>query len=344
MTGDDLTARELEVLRLMAGGRTNGEIAERLDISFPTAKNHVSAIISKLGVETREEAVRAWKERQRVGARVSRKVRGLVGGLGIWKVAAGATGAVIVTGTSLAGLLMFGTGISFGPESDNLLSSIPAATRGSGQLSWAATPTPPPGLPDVGRQPLVLPFDTTGQVQIEDVVALLPHSVLAAAGCESASPDVDAIARAPVGDDDYVFTVSRSQSQFCVTVLRMKMVDPATAVVAGGAAFGAEHGPFDPGAPSSECGMSAPASSEPGYVFCTAAPEVAYAEVDDGSPERVSVDRLPAHLGMNRSFVAASHTAHLSEDRALVIRLYDRDNTLVGTRLLPVSTTPTSTP
>jgi two-component system, NarL family, response regulator LiaR len=55
--GNDLSARELEVLRLLVGGLTNQQIAERLVISRPTANFHVSSILSKLGVPSRTGAV-----------------------------------------------------------------------------------------------------------------------------------------------------------------------------------------------------------------------------------------------------------------------------------------------
>jgi DNA-binding CsgD family transcriptional regulator/tetratricopeptide (TPR) repeat protein len=51
-----LTPRELEVLRLVAAGRSNGQIAEALFISRKTASVHVSNILAKLGVHTRTEA------------------------------------------------------------------------------------------------------------------------------------------------------------------------------------------------------------------------------------------------------------------------------------------------
>jgi DNA-binding CsgD family transcriptional regulator len=91
-----LSPREREVLELMAKGLTNGQIAERLDIAFDTAKSHVSAIISKLGVETREEAVRLWREERRVGRRFSRAIRGMVVALGIGKIAAGTAGVAVI--------------------------------------------------------------------------------------------------------------------------------------------------------------------------------------------------------------------------------------------------------
>jgi NarL family two-component system response regulator LiaR len=53
---DALTAREQEVLKLMADGLTNADIADRLVIGVATVKTHVSSIIAKLGVSTRTEA------------------------------------------------------------------------------------------------------------------------------------------------------------------------------------------------------------------------------------------------------------------------------------------------
>ncbi len=52
-----LTQRELEVLRLMAGGFNNHEIAQGLGTMEGTIKNHVSSILSKLGVRDRVQAV-----------------------------------------------------------------------------------------------------------------------------------------------------------------------------------------------------------------------------------------------------------------------------------------------
>jgi DNA-binding NarL/FixJ family response regulator len=52
----DLTSREIEVLRLIAKGATNREIAEKLVISEGTVKNHISSILSHLGLRDRTQA------------------------------------------------------------------------------------------------------------------------------------------------------------------------------------------------------------------------------------------------------------------------------------------------
>jgi LuxR family maltose regulon positive regulatory protein len=55
-TGEQLTTRELEVLRLIAAGASNAEIAERLFISLHTVKRHVANLLDKLHASSRTEA------------------------------------------------------------------------------------------------------------------------------------------------------------------------------------------------------------------------------------------------------------------------------------------------
>jgi len=60
---DDLSDRELEVLRLIALGHTNNEIAEQLYLSVRTVESHRAHIQQKLGLSTRSELVRYAIER-----------------------------------------------------------------------------------------------------------------------------------------------------------------------------------------------------------------------------------------------------------------------------------------
>lgn len=57
ITAEPLSQREREILRLLSGGYSNKEIARALDLAEGTVKNHVSAILGKLGVRDRTRAV-----------------------------------------------------------------------------------------------------------------------------------------------------------------------------------------------------------------------------------------------------------------------------------------------
>ncbi|HEY2705937.1 MAG TPA: response regulator transcription factor [Candidatus Dormibacteraeota bacterium] len=59
LLGPALTAREIDVLRLMAGGHTNREIASRLSIGEETVRTHVKHILHKLDASSRTHAVNA---------------------------------------------------------------------------------------------------------------------------------------------------------------------------------------------------------------------------------------------------------------------------------------------
>jgi DNA-binding NarL/FixJ family response regulator len=54
---DELTARELEVMALVAGGLSNSEIAQRLVVTLATAKTHVSRVMTKLRAHHRAQLV-----------------------------------------------------------------------------------------------------------------------------------------------------------------------------------------------------------------------------------------------------------------------------------------------
>ena len=62
-TPGDLTIREIDILELMHQGLRNQEIARRLSISIRTVESHVSAVLAKLGTQTRTQAVRVGVEK-----------------------------------------------------------------------------------------------------------------------------------------------------------------------------------------------------------------------------------------------------------------------------------------
>lgn len=61
---DDLTPREAEVLKLLAAGRSNGEIARELFISEHTVKTHINHVFSKTGSRDRAQAIRYAHEHE----------------------------------------------------------------------------------------------------------------------------------------------------------------------------------------------------------------------------------------------------------------------------------------
>ncbi len=69
--GQPLSEREIEVVRAVARGRTNQEIAAELFISLSTVKSHLSGIQTKLGLRNRVE-VAAWAWEHRVMGPVER--------------------------------------------------------------------------------------------------------------------------------------------------------------------------------------------------------------------------------------------------------------------------------
>ncbi len=92
----ELNPRQRHVLALIERGRTNQEIADELGITLAGAKWHVSEILSKLGLASREEAAEYWHARNgRLARRLTRPIRGLAGLVPL-KWAAGGAGALCV--------------------------------------------------------------------------------------------------------------------------------------------------------------------------------------------------------------------------------------------------------
>jgi DNA-binding CsgD family transcriptional regulator len=102
------TPRQRQVLKLIGAGRTNAEIAEELAVTLPGAKWHVSEVLTKLGVASREEAAEYWRERGRLGSRAGRALQGLAGLLSGKALIGGAT-AVGVAGIAAGAVIIAGS-------------------------------------------------------------------------------------------------------------------------------------------------------------------------------------------------------------------------------------------
>lgn len=78
MRADDLTPTQLRVLDLISEGKTNFEIGQALGLTLDGAKYHVSELLNKLGVDSREEAAAWWRSQQALARRLSGAMRSSV--------------------------------------------------------------------------------------------------------------------------------------------------------------------------------------------------------------------------------------------------------------------------
>jgi DNA-binding CsgD family transcriptional regulator len=130
-----LTARQREVLKLIRRGHTNSEIAERLGISLAGAKWHVSELLAKYGVDTREDLADRAAQEASTGRRVRRWLNGL------WflpvshaQVGLAAAGTIAVVGAGAAVALLRDDG-----GNATFAENAPPATA---TLTPPASPTP----------------------------------------------------------------------------------------------------------------------------------------------------------------------------------------------------------
>lgn len=89
--------RQEEVLRLIARGKTNPQIADELGLSLEGAKHHVREIMSKLDVHNREAAAEYWRWRQGLRRRL-RRALGAIPSLALVRFGAGAPAVAVVAG------------------------------------------------------------------------------------------------------------------------------------------------------------------------------------------------------------------------------------------------------
>ena len=145
----ELNHHQRAVLDLLVAGKTNAEIGEALGITLDGAKWNVSEILTKLGLDSREEAADYWRWRNRGIRKLARAMRGAFGGVSL-KAAIGAAGVVVVGVTALATWLSVGgderaaTGSTLGSfylEASLVVRSDPSAQDIGRSIAGQATPT-----------------------------------------------------------------------------------------------------------------------------------------------------------------------------------------------------------
>lgn len=174
------TPRQREVLDLLVRRKTNGEIAEALGISLDGAKWHVSEIITRLGVDSRDEAAEYWRHHNGLRMRFSRVASGFFGS-GALKWAAG---TVFVAGVAVvSAMVIVALRGASGDDSDPSVGDPPANTAVPSPAPGtppAATPpaaTPPPGGETINGVPVtVITFGKPGPLPV-------PLSVIIETGC-----------------------------------------------------------------------------------------------------------------------------------------------------------------
>lgn len=139
-----LTAKQRRVIALIERGKTNFEIAQELGVSLEGAKYHVSEILSKLEVDSREDAVRAWREYNSTGARVRRAWAG-VAGIPILKFAIIAAATVPIVFVAVVIAIARGSNSGGGevPAAGSTPTTTATSTAPAGSTAVAIPTTPP---------------------------------------------------------------------------------------------------------------------------------------------------------------------------------------------------------
>ena len=138
------TARQREVLDLIARSKTNQQIADALGVSLDGAKWHMREILSKLDVETREEAAEYWRRRTGLAPRFARLFRAITGAGIAGKWLATALAAGVVTGVAALGfVLLAASGDSpTVADTESLPATASTTTIASATASATATEDP----------------------------------------------------------------------------------------------------------------------------------------------------------------------------------------------------------
>lgn len=129
------TERQRQVLWMLVKGHSNGAIAEELGVSLEGAKWHVREIMSKLGVDSRDEAAEYWRAYNGLSLRFSRLFRAVFGTTSLKWIAGGAAGtAVAATAAILVAVIV--------------VRAMADRTDGGDQVDPAGVPFPGSPAPD----------------------------------------------------------------------------------------------------------------------------------------------------------------------------------------------------
>lgn len=189
---EPLTARQRQVLELIARGYTNGQIANELGITLDGAKWHVREILTKLGVEHREQAA-DWYQRRRSPVR---QLQGAVRALfapAVLKFAGGAAGAIAVLALAILAVAVFA-----GSNAETPPASGETAVSPTDEQSG----TPDPGL-DFGGVP-VREWRVNRPEPVPEGLALYLET--GCFGCEGAAGSIQRIVQMGSGDDAHLET------------------------------------------------------------------------------------------------------------------------------------------
>ncbi len=211
------TPREWEVLELIRKGMSNPEIAARLEITRAGARYHVSEILSKLGLRTRQEAARWRREDHRPWWTAGLAPFAFLGRRSGPVLAALKGGALVVSGgvviASVGGLALVAALLLRGGDEPASLLSVGSTATASAPPAPTVDPQPPPWLPGVGA---IIEAVESGDVErARSFVRSTP--VPAVSGCEdgvlirldidtllpwwSGKPTLYGVYRAPAGLD-----------------------------------------------------------------------------------------------------------------------------------------------
>jgi DNA-binding CsgD family transcriptional regulator len=143
----ELTARQQQVLELIASGCTNREIGDRLGISLDGAKWHVSEVLARLNLDTREEAADYWRRQNGLRTRLARVAKA-TGAAVSWKWLAAAGALTGVAAIAAIAVLVVLDGESAPPAAAPVSTAMATATP-THSPGPAVVPTTPGPVDDL---------------------------------------------------------------------------------------------------------------------------------------------------------------------------------------------------